>query len=388
MTDEELDTLGFLYGELSEAEAESLEAALTEAPDLAEALEADAALLMSVRAAKLEESPPPGLARLAISEAERRPQPFFTRALRVLRGPAWIGLAGVSTVIVLFMVLPGASRIGVRSSEPPVALRDGANFARADEQFAESPAERPMDDEAPDLSADAEGFGFGSEGPGAERASRGAKPPPPSSARRPRRRMAKRRPAPIEDLASRAAEPPSAQKAAPRPRPAATAPPEPELMLDIEAPVDLAEAESLDEDFGDKGNEASEAGGAGGLASVGQVGQLSGAGAPRAQKDIDPNAGRQAEAARLLVQSALQDRARGRRDDARRALTRAAARAYRLPLLGEILLLRAEIELEDRRYKDARTYAERASQVSGFGKVAQARALAQRARELEVTNRN
>jgi hypothetical protein len=52
-------------------------------------------------------------------------------------------------------------------------------------------------------------------------------------------------------------------------------------------------------------------------------------------------------------------------------------------MLGEVLLLRAEIELEARRFGPARAFAERAAQVPGFSEAGRARSLARRARELE-----
>lgn len=372
MSDDELDTLGYLYGELSEDEAESLEAALAASPELAEELEGQAALLLEMREVDFNERVPPGLARLALGEAERRPQPLWTRLRSKLMGPAWAAAAGLVAVVALFVIVPSSRKAALNQGSAPASLELDT---RAGDDLAQNEREPPE----PDVALISEPLP-GSRRPAARPAktAKRSRPERPRSASRfgsgaaPKRRSARLRsavPAPSQPTALA-----SAEEVAPSDRAV-----EDDRLPNLAAAPRPPEAPAV----------SPTAGGAAGFSDgVGAVGQLSGRGGGARDEAGDRNAGQQAEAARLLVQSALQDRARGHLDEARQALGRAAARAYRLPLLGEILLLRAEIEFEDHRYTEARTFAEEASLVPGFAETKRAKSLAQRARRLEAQNRN
>lgn len=378
----------YLYGELSEAEARDVEQAVEASPDLRMALEGHVETLGLLRKEDLSEAPPPGLARLALGEADRRPKPLFRRLRYAWLGPTG-GLAVAGGLVMLMVAAPDRfgpfGRMEVTASAPPAALSESA--AREDEASGSGGAWSPESD--------------ATDAPRAAPASPALSPPAPASSPPPPRARAGRD-GNLLPKAKKRSRPSRGSRRASLPPPVRTGPgaasggapasvrPGPAVREDaelvFEAPVDLAlaaEPPRAEEAFDPSADRA-----AAELESESQ-GQLAGfVGGAEDEERADPNAGRQEAAARTLVQAAVQARAQGHLEEARSALEAAAARAYRLPLLGDILLLRAEIELEDQRYTEARTFAARAARVEDFAEKARAKALEQRARVFEAQNRN
>lgn len=359
MSDRDEDAyLAYLYGELEDAEASALLSDAARDPELAERLDEDAELLGLLREVPWEEAPPPDLSRLAQMAAEARPVPWTARLKRWWARPhaGWTLVGATAVLIVvggaptlLVSYEPTPFDVSAHSSAPAPVAQEAASsdFDKGFEPEREMEAEIPGASNlamAPEESAPAE--------------ARSAAPRKAERARAPEARRQRRRP----KAASGGSD---AFALVPAPAP-------------VEPSSEAFDYESAEEEVALADEAKPARGGAGAAESDGRaLDEVASAGA--GGTELDPNAGNQPEAGRLLVQAAVQARAAGRLDEARSALTRAAARVFRLPMLGEVLLLRAEIELEDRRYAEAETYAERALRVEGFADAQRAASVLKRA---------
>lgn len=370
------DIMGYLYGELSEEESSAFEA---QAPHpLRREAEADAAFLETLRQSNWQETPPEGLSRLALGAAARRPIPLWARLRSALLSPATgVAVMGAMSVLV-FVAVSGDllekpdlvfGRSGARSSSPQAAVErdlaesDGTPGAPTDDQDEEAYREdlaAPRAEPSLEAEDDAPARALPRRARGPHPNPRLAEPilAPPVEA------------AAAESLPARRAEMPA--PAAPPPPSQTKRPASGEAPAARPSVVHLPTARSASDQ---------------GRAASGESPAEGGVYAPEAtalaDEAVDPRSGRDATQGQALLQRALHARAQGEIHEARRALERATTRVYLLPLLGDVLLLRAQIEMDDQRYTEARTYAERAARVRGFSRRSEAAALALRAAALE-----
>lgn len=353
--------LGHLYDDLDAHDEADFLARMDANPSLRDEVEADAALLSSFRQADLDEAPPPGLLRLALAEAERRPRPWTRRLGDWLVGHAGrLSLASAVVGVFGLVVVSGQSWLGRAPERAPLAAKPATEPVLAPASEAEPPPAEDAEDAFEDVAeVEAEADAL-DERPAPKAA---AAPRPQKKARKAK---AERKTAPSRPRRSVSSERGHGE--------ALREGGEPEGLLGRASksspPPDLDDA--MD------GFRPGSAGGAPSAATRGMRALDEEVGAKREARVS--NEGAQAEAGRVLLTAAVQARAQGRLGEARQALVRAAQRVYRLPMLGEVLLLRAEVELQDRQYEAARRYADKAAAVEGFAERARARRLSDQAR--------